>query len=183
MKLLGGLRNLGILRAIVPAFTLPRDCLSEIGRAVSRSKLSRENGQALIEFAFIVPLLFLFILLAVDFGIALDRREVIQHAVREGARRGAVGDTVAQIMEETHDQSKGTLANDIDHIKVCFVDINKNGIPDPGENVRVSGNYTYRFSIGGGEMLAAFGVGAPSIDMNPSAEERLETDRLRAPVC
>jgi hypothetical protein len=172
MKLLGGFQNLGILSATVPAFMLLPDRLSDIGRAVSR--LSRENGQALIEFAFIVPLLFLFILIAVDFGIALDRREVIQHAVREGARRGAVGDTVAQIMEETHNQSKGTLANDVDHIAVCFVDSNGNGLADPGENVRVSGNYTYRFSIGGGEMLAAFGVGAPSIDMSPSAEERLE---------
>src|SRR5436309_329290 len=183
MKLLGGLQNLAIPSASVPALTLLTDRLSDIGRAISRLKLSRQNGQALIEFAFVAPLLFLFILIAVDFGIALDRREVIQHAVREGARRGAVGDTVAQIMEETHNQSKGTLANDIDHITVCFVDSNYNDIPDPGENVRVSGNYTYRFSIGGGEMLAAFGVGAPSIDMSPSAEERLETDRLRAPVC
>jgi len=183
MKLLCGIQNLGILSAVVPAFTLLPDRLADTGQAVSRLKLSRENGQALIEFAFIVPLLFLFILLAVDFGIALDRREIIQHAVREGARRGAVGDTVEQIMEETHDQSKGTLANDIGHITVCFVDSNYNGIPDPGENVRVSGNYTYRFSIGGGEMLAAFGVGAPSIDMSPSAEERLETNRLRAPAC
>ena len=63
------------------------------------SGLRTERGQALVELAFIGPLLLLFILIVVDFGIALDHREVLQHAVREGARRGAVGDTVAQITE------------------------------------------------------------------------------------
>jgi hypothetical protein len=145
------------------------------------SGVRTERGQALIEFAFIMPLLLLFILLAVDFGIALDRREVIQHAVRDGARRGAVGDTVAEIKDDTHNQSQGTL--DAVDVEVCFMDKDKNGISDPGENVRVSGNYTYRFSIGGGEMLAAFGVGAPSIDMSPSAEERLEKSAPDAIPC
>ena len=176
----GGVRRRLFVGILAPA-ALALNVRSDFGQVSLRG--SKENGQTLIEFAFIMPLLLLFILLVVDFGIALDRRELVQHAVREGARRGAVGDPVAQIMEETHNQSKGTLANDTNHIRVCFVDKNDNGKPDPGENVRVSGNYTYRFSIGGGEMLAAFGVGPPSIDMSPSAEERLETDRLRAPVC
>ena len=132
---------------------------------------SHEKGQALIEFAFVVPLLFLLILLVVDFGIALDRRELTQHAVREGARRAAVGDTIAEIRDVTHNQSGGTLQ--VDDINVCYWDTNGNLTADAGENVRVSGDYTFRFSVGGGEMLAAFGV-HPSIEMNPSANERLE---------
>ena len=54
------------------------------------SSLKSERGQALVEFAFIGPLLLFFILIVVDFGIAMDRRELVQHAVREGARRAAV---------------------------------------------------------------------------------------------
>src|SRR2546428_8606236 len=113
--------------------------------------LSHEKGQALIEFAFVVPLLFLFILIVVDFGIALDRRELTQHAVREGARRAAVGATVAEVKDATHNQSGGTLG--ADDVKVCFVDRNSNGIPDRRDNVRVSGEYTLSFRVCGWEMV------------------------------
>jgi Flp pilus assembly protein TadG len=142
------------------------------------ASLNKEKGQTLVEFAFVLPLLLVFMLFVIDFGIALDRREVIQHAVREGARRGAVGDSVAQIMEETHDQSKGALANDISHIPVCYVDKTGNGrVGDKGDNVRVSGNYSYKF------MVSLGGIGAPDIDMTPSAESRLEMDVPGANPC
>ena len=49
-----------------------------------------EGGQTLIEFALIMPIVFLFLFVLVDFGIAMDRRLVLQHAVREGARYAAV---------------------------------------------------------------------------------------------
>ena len=98
--------------------------LSDLGRAVSRLSLNREKGQALVEFVFIGPLLLFFILIVVDFGIAMDRRELVQHAVREGARRAAVADGVAEIKESTHNQSAGTL--DEGNVSVCFVDRNGN---------------------------------------------------------
>jgi len=140
------------------------------------SGLKTERGQALVEFAFVMPLLLLFILLVVDFGIALDRREIIQHAVREGARRGAVGDGVVAIQDVTHRQSKGNLGES--EINVCYVDRNRDSIMgDVGDNVRVSGNYSYEFTV------SMFGLGAPSINMSPSAEERLETDVFSAPAC
>src|SRR2546428_9890554 len=50
-----------------------------------------ERGQTLIEFAFVLPVILVFILVLVDFGIALDRREVLQPAVGDAARSGAVG--------------------------------------------------------------------------------------------
>jgi len=134
--------------------------------------LRSERGQALVEFAFIGPLLLFFILIVVDFGIAMDRRELVQHAVREGARRAAVADGLADIKDSTHNQSAGTL--DQSNVNVCFVDRNDDGSPDAGDMVRVTGDYTYKFSVGGGEVLAGFGIGPPSIDMSPSAEERLE---------
>ena len=155
--------------------------LSDLGRAVSRLSLNQEKGQALVEFVFIGPLLLFFILIVVDFGIAMDRRELVQHAVREGARRAAVADGVAEIKESTHNQSAGTL--DEGNVSVCFVDRNGNGDADAGDNVRVSGDYTYKFTVGGGEILAGFGIGPPSIHMSPSAEERLEKSGLGAPAC
>ncbi len=128
----------------------------------------REKGQALIEFAFVFPILFVFILAIVDVGFALDRREVIQHAVREGARSGAVGKTVQEITDYTNEQSGDIL----DNVKVCYDDDNGDGdLGNAGDSVRVSGNYTYNFAIGTGAFLS--GV-IPPIDMTPSAEARLE---------
>ena len=57
----------------------------------------------------IIPVIFVFILLLVDFGTALDRREVLQHAVREGARKGAVAAGVSEIVDTTVAQSQGLL--------------------------------------------------------------------------
>ena len=128
-----------------------------------------ENGQALVEFVFVFPLLFVFILAIVYFGIGLDRREMIQHAVREGARSGAVGADVATITDHTQRQSQGIL--DASQIAVCYEDENGNGKGDAGESVRVSGDFTYKFSVGGGGF---FGSVIPVIVMAPSAEARLE---------
>ena len=51
----------------------------------------QQRGQTLLEFALVAPLLIFFILALVDFGIAIDRRLVLDHAVREGARFASVG--------------------------------------------------------------------------------------------
>lgn len=150
-----------------------------------RKRIAGERGQALIEFAFIAPFLLVLLLTIVDFGIALDRREVIQHAVREGARYGAVGHSVAEIKQRASDQSQGVL--DPADITVCYVD-GDGGSPNAGiagSSVRVSATFTYQFSLGAGELLTAFGVdpGGLSIEMTPDAEARMETSLAGVTEC
>ena len=58
-----------------------------------------ERGQNLMEFALILPVILIFLLTVVDFGLALDRREVIQSGVREGARAGATGLSEDEVIE------------------------------------------------------------------------------------
>jgi hypothetical protein len=142
-----------------------------------------EPGQSLIEFAFVLPIIMVFLLVLVDFGIALDRREVIQHAVREGARAGAVGATASEIIDTTVDQSDQVL--DASEVTVCYVDgPDANSSPgNAGDNVRVSVDYTYSFSAGSGELLTAFGASVPSVNMTPHAEARLETPVSGATPC
>jgi hypothetical protein len=128
----------------------------------------------------VLPLMFVFILVIVDFGLALDRREVIQHDVREGARRGAVGASVAEIKAAAGEEPG------VFDIEVCYVDKNGNGNPgNAGDSVRVSGTYVYQFTIGSGELLSVFGVNAGGWDitMTPSAESRLETSIQGADEC
>ena len=145
-----------------------------------RPAQSRERGQALIELALVLPLMFVFMMVIFDFGLALDRREVIQHDVREGARRGAVGGSEAQI--------KAAASEDpgVFDVEVCYVDKDGNGNPgNAGDSVRVSGEYIYEFTIGSGEALSIFGIdaGGWDITMTPTAESRLETSVAGATAC
>src|SRR5207247_6347459 len=100
-----------------------------------------ETGQALIEAMFVIPFVLVLILLILDFGIALDRREVMIHAVREGARAAANGDSVAEVKQAAKDQSEDNLA--LDDVSVCYSDENNNGYGDVNESVRVTVNHTY----------------------------------------
>lgn len=147
-----------------------------------RAVPGRERGQALLEFAFVLPIILVFVLVLVDFGIAVDRRQVLQHAVRDGVRFGAVGNSAALVKAHVVDQSMDILAPaDVD---VCHVDENANGNPgNSGDSIKVTAHYTYEFSIGGGEILTAFGVPVPSIDMDPSATLRLESSVAGANAC
>jgi len=147
----------------------------------TRTSGRKERGQVLIEMILVLPLIFVFILVLVDFGIALDRRETIQHGIREGARAGAVGKTVAEIKDTTSKQS-GVLSTS--QVSVCYVDADGSGfLGNAGDSVRVKASYTYKFSEGGGEMLTFFKVPVPSITMQPFAEARLETSVTGATAC
>jgi Flp pilus assembly protein TadG len=61
-------------------------------------KIIRNNkGQALVEFAIILPILLLLILGIVQFGMMINSYLSIQYAAREGARAGIVGSTDSEI--------------------------------------------------------------------------------------
>jgi len=127
-----------------------------------------ERGQALIEAMFVIPFVLALILLILDFGIALDRREVIVHAVREGARAAANGDDMGQIQAAAVDQSEGNLTPD--KVSVCYRDDNGNGyLGDVNDSVRVSIDHRYDMLTGGTSWL-----GVPTqLDMSPTADAPL----------
>ena len=66
---------------------------------------SNKRGQALIEFAFILPFLLVIVGGIVDFGLAFFVGQVIVNAAREGARAGAV---VRSIGKEFPSGEEGT---------------------------------------------------------------------------
>ncbi|MEX1193707.1 MAG: TadE/TadG family type IV pilus assembly protein [Dehalococcoidia bacterium] len=151
----------------------------------SRTKLRSERGQALIEFALLFPFIMMFLFVLLDFGIAIDRRVVIQHAVREGARQAAVGLSEAETLTVVENQSQGVLgAADID---VCFVDgPDSNSYPgNVGDNVRVSATFVYSFASVSGQLLRPLGVDPNDfeITMTPHGEARLEGTVTGATSC
>src|SRR5262249_42428426 len=54
------------------------------------TRCRHSHAQSMVEFAFIVPLLFLFILGIIEMGYALFVYTSVQNAAREGARAAAV---------------------------------------------------------------------------------------------
>lgn len=58
--------------------------------AVARERLRSRRGNALVEFALVLPLLLLIFAGIVDFGFLFQRYEVLTNAVREGARIGVL---------------------------------------------------------------------------------------------
>ena len=146
-----------------------------------RSRLTSERGQALLEFAFLLPILLVFLLSLVDFGIALDRREVIQHAVREGARQGSVGLSEPEIIDVVVAQSQDVLT--AADVTVCYAPDAGAPAGFAGSAVRVSATLTYTFSMGSAELLGALGAGPISVDMTPSGEARMETSLTGVTPC
>jgi Flp pilus assembly protein TadG len=146
-----------------------------------RPRGTGEKGQALIEFALLFPFAAVLVFLIFDTAMALDRREVLDHALREGTRTATLGSSVAVIQDTTASASEGIL--DPSDVAVCYEDIDGNGqARDLGDAVRVSIDYQHDLVLGG-ELLTVFGVSDPSISMGVTAHGRLENDIQVAPSC
>jgi Flp pilus assembly protein TadG len=63
----------------------------------SRVSRRRTRGQALVEFALIVPVFMLIAFGTIDFGLAFDASISVSNAAREGARAGTTTPSVAVI--------------------------------------------------------------------------------------
>ena len=54
-----------------------------------RASRRRARGQAMVEFALILPLFLILLMGMLEFGVVFDHRNAMAYAVREGARVGA----------------------------------------------------------------------------------------------
>ena len=59
------------------------------------TRMARRGGQALVEFALVLPFLLLLIMGIFEFGRAYNAFEVVTDAAREATRRAVVDDTVS----------------------------------------------------------------------------------------
>ena len=110
-------------------------------RTLQRAHRGRQRGQALVEFALMLPLLLIVLFIVVDFGVGLTRWIAITNAAREGARLGAVGADAAEITQKAIDTSDGILSSG--DILVGFSDADVSGDIGPGDSVVVDVDYDY----------------------------------------
>lgn len=87
-----------------------------IGRRTVLKRLRGEEGAAAVEFALIVPLLFVLVFGIIAFGVAFMQLQTARGAVREGARTGAVFDgsgwkSSSQMADATVTASTGLISS------------------------------------------------------------------------
>lgn len=152
---------------------------------ISRSARWRsERGNALVEFAFVLPLLLVIFAGIVDFGMLLQRYEVVTNAAREGARiavlpgypASVVRDRVRAYVQEGLNLSDGDLdgamPNNDTAIPVTFDEITVGG--NTIDVARVGVNYTHTFLILGPVMGLINGSWASSITLTAVSTMRVE---------
>lgn len=71
----------------------------------------REEGQALVEFVLVLPILLILLLGIVEFGQIYFSYILVQSASRDGARYGSVGATDAEIYQVVSDKT-GSLSQE-----------------------------------------------------------------------
>ena len=103
-----------------------------------------ERGAVLVEFAFVLPILVLFVFGIVEFGRGYNARLELASAVREGARAAAVGGTTvdaATVAQRTRDAAPGLTGTDISvNATLCA------GTPVP-LNAQVVATYPFHYDI------------------------------------
>ena len=60
--------------------------------------IKSNRGQALVEFALMLPVLMLLVVGMMDFGLIINQHMVVAEAAREGARSAALGESDAEVI-------------------------------------------------------------------------------------
>ena len=132
-----------------------------------------EKGQALVEFALLVPIFLILLFAIVDFGMGFHSWITVTNSAREGARLGAVAGTEQQIIDRVY--GTATLINEDTNMTVTVTNAADDG-GDPGESVVVQVDYDYDL-ITPLASLVAFLTGdiiGPTLELSSTAEMRLE---------
>ena len=122
---------------------------------IARLFHKRDEGQAAFEFLMVLPIMILFFLLIVDFGIVMYEYVSVSNSVREGARFGAVNCssgscTADQIKQKVVSRSGGIITSAAD-VSVGWNDVTNPGAGNTNHDrgdavtVKVSHNYSFLF--------------------------------------
>jgi Flp pilus assembly protein TadG len=121
-----------------------------------------EGGQALVEFALVLPLLLVVVTGIIQFGVVFKDYIALTDAVRSGARVAAISrpapNPTAQVQQATVN-SGGSLGLDPGSVTVSST-------WQPGADVTVSASYPYTLSI--------FGIPVHSGSLRSSTTQRVE---------
>jgi Flp pilus assembly protein TadG len=121
-----------------------------------------EQGQAMTEFAVVLPVIALVLFAIIQFGIAFNNYLTLTDAVRRGARTAAVSRQTGTGSADTVTAVK-SAASDLTQTKLA-VSVSSSWLP--GSDVTVSATYPYSISL--------FGLVVASGNLKSSTTERVE---------
>ena len=143
-----------------------------------------EKGQALVEFALLVPIFLLLLFAVVDFGMGFYSWITVTNAAREGARLGAVhaplnvasspcfGKASLKVCIEDRVRDASDLTNEATKMTVTIT----NATGNPGQSVVVKVDYDYDLitPLAGIVSFVSGDVLGPTLTFSSTAEMRLE---------
>ena len=151
-------------------------------KRITRRRGKGEDGQSLVEFAFVLPIFLLVLFAIIDFGMAFHAWIAVTSSAREGGRLGAVHPSLeaagspcfgegslAQCIENRVRDTAGSIGDDLE-VNVT----NADGMP--GESVVVDVSYVYTLITPMANMLdiVSHGTIDDTFTLSSSADYRLE---------
>lgn len=124
-----------------------------------------EEGQTLVEFVLVAPVLLLILLGIAQFGIAFKNSIVVTDAVRAGARKAAVSRAAPDPIANAT-QAVIAAAGDLDGTKLNVTVTSEHSPWVAGEKVTVTATYPYEINI--------LGIVVASGDLHSTTVERVE---------
>ena len=94
-----------------------------------RSRAGQRRGQALVEFALIIPIFLLLLVAIFDLGRAVFAFNTLTNAAREGARIAIVNQYEPSIVKRAKDQTAIVELND-PSVEIDFYQVNADGTPN-----------------------------------------------------
>ena len=122
----------------------------------------RDRGQTLVEFAIVLPLLAFLLFGIVQLGIVFNNYVTLTDATRAGARKAAVGRSVADPAGEAEAAVRSSAAN----LNQGDLSVSVASTWDPGSDVTVSADYPYDISL--------LGIVVKSGNLTSTTTERVE---------
>jgi Flp pilus assembly protein TadG len=101
-----------------------------------------QRGQALVEFAIVLPILLLLVMGIAQFGMMFNSYLSLQNASRDGARAGAVGNSTTEIKNLILSTSPRLQESNLT-ITVTPSDANRK----PGDTLTVKLSYDYKLTV------------------------------------
>jgi Flp pilus assembly protein TadG len=158
-------------------------------RRTLRRRGHGEAGQALLEFAVVVPIFLILIFGIVDFGMGFKAYIAVTNATREGARFGAVGWPAGAYPSDCNSSGDDDLTvvartcsslaanvSSVENVSVTYEERNAVTGIQTGDSVVVTMTYRYNFMTPLGAMLSTFTGGhiPDTVTMESTADMRLE---------
>ena len=142
-------------------------------KLIRKRKENGEKGQALVEFALLVPIFLILLFAIVDFGMGFYSWITVTNSAREGARIGAVLASEQQIIDRVHATSD--LINEDENMDI-FVTNSADLGGLPGESVVVQVDYRFDLitPLAGLVAFLSGDIIGPQLTLSSTAEMRLE---------